>query len=271
MKVAFPTSIPTIPKVDISSTYVGFDCLLKCPGFVEALNTKANQGATIMHIGSKITGYAYPEKLNTVVSVAGNHWGNYELNGNRRGAIVVAECPDEDGTWYRKYEDVCSNSDISVIAIAMPILTGGSHVSSPFDNILRITYIKALVDAGKFCTDKVHWLYGVSNPAELGMYHQLFTSFVASRFELAICSTCFLYSIFGIPFSMSTGITERLPEIHDTRFGDLGMHPWITYMLNREQIRQFFLNVDTVQEFASGVLADKYVSRVFDMLEEGVV
>lgn len=267
MKVAFPTSIPTIPKVDIASTYIGFDCLSKRPGFAEALNIKADQGANVVHIGNDISMYNHPEKLDTIVSMVGNHYGN----GTRSGTLVVAESPGKHNTWYAEYLKACCDPKISVIAIAMPVLTGGHYVSSPFDNIMRILYIKKLVDENKFCTDKMHWLYGVSNPAELAMYSTLFSNFVASRFELAICSTCFLYSIFGIPFSMSSGIIERLPGIADTNFGDLGIDEWIDYAMSQEQMRRFYLNADVVQAFASGTIASKYADRVYAILEEGML
>jgi hypothetical protein len=128
--------------------------------------------------------------------------------------------------------------------------------------------LNQLITEKRFCTEKVHWLFGVPNPAELAVYSNLFSNFIASRFELAICSTCFLYSIFGIQFSMMTGIMQRLTELNDSRFADAGMDSWIKYRMSREQMRCFFLNVDIVQAFASGTVAEKYIDNIYGILNK---
>jgi hypothetical protein len=257
MQISFPTSIPTIQKVDVSSVYTGFDCLLKYDGFVSAFRKKAEDGASIIHFGGEVPGY--DKALNPDTIIGWHQRFVSKLIGNRRGVLISPENPADCKTWYRQYQKACKDPNVSVIVIAAtPSLKPsiGEH--------LRIVYLNRLVKEGLFCIEKTHWLYGVPNPAELAVYSNLFSNFIASRFELAICATCFIYSIFGIPFSALTGVMERLPE--RMYLEDLGMESWITYEMSREQLRCFFLNVDRVQEFASGQMADRYMDIVHTVL-----
>jgi hypothetical protein len=67
---------------------------------------------------------------------------------------------------------------------------------------------------------------------------------------------------------MMTGIMQRLTELNDSRFADAGMDSWIKYRMSREQMRCFFLNVDIVQAFASGTVAEKYIDNIYGILNK---
>ena len=261
MQVAFPTSLPTIPKVDVSSVYVGFDCLLRYEGFVQALLTKREHGANIAHFGGHVVGYEKMLEPDTTIGWYRRYLRG--LKGQRIGILIYPEHPIKRiKTWYREYQKACEDPNVSVIAIA----AASPGCDSSMDGILRVMFLNQLITEGRFCTEKVHWLYGIPNPAELAIYSTLFSNFVACRFELAICSTCFLYSIFGIQFSITTGIMQRLTELNDSRFADLGIDPWIKYRMSREQMRCFYLNVEIVRSFASGTVAEGYMDNVYGIL-----
>lgn len=263
MQIAFPTSLPTIPKVDVSSVYVGFDCLLQYKGFAQALLAKREHGADIAHFGGHVVGYEKMLEPDTTVGWSRRYLRG--LKGKQIGILIYPEHPIKHSkTWYREYQKACEDPNISVIAVAAASPCGVPSM----DGVLRIMFLNQLIAEGRFCSEKVHWLYGVPNPAELAIYSTLFSNFIACRFELAICSTCFLYSIFGIQFSTATGVMQRLTELNDSRFADLGMDSWIKYRMSREQMRCFFLNVDIVQAFASGTVAEDYMNTVYDILKK---
>ena len=56
MRVAFPTSIPTIPKIDSTSVFVGFGSLLGNIEYTLALHGKAQKGARLVQAGGLCTG-----------------------------------------------------------------------------------------------------------------------------------------------------------------------------------------------------------------------
>jgi hypothetical protein len=254
MQVVFPTSVPTIPEIDVSSVYLSTDRLLNSAGLAMALSDKGRNGDKIVHFGE----YNYRVHADTVVSktmkeaTATEHY-------LKRGVLVFPKSTT-DKKWFDGYSRECSDTRISVIVIP----------TSSSDSLQRVLYLREIVSRGLFCLAKPHWLYGVPNPAELSAYRRLFSNFIMNKIELAICSTCFLYSIFGIPFSYNSGIMQRLEEIDDTRLSDLGMSSWMDYSMNREQMRCFYSNVDIVQLFAEGWIAESYMENIYDALEVGV-
>ena len=267
MRISFPTSIPTIPRVDVSSIYVGSDSMLERTGFADAMNARVKNGARIVQFGGYQTGL----KADTIIAWSMRSFRMLQMLHNRPiredvryGLLVFPEHPEKrPKMWFRDYQKASENKDVSII-----VIPSSNPTSEPcMDGILRIIYLNRLVEDGYFCTEKPHWLYGVPNPAELSVYRELFSNFIESRIELAICSMCFLYSIFGIQFSTNTGIMHRLEEIHDTRIADLGMFPWVDYKMSREQMRCFHMNVDMVQSFAGGLIADDYMDRVHAILK----
>ena len=238
MQVAFPTSIPTIRKVDSTSVFVGFDALLNQSEYVRELHEKKRKGARLVQFGGLVDG------LDADIVI---RWDQ-----------IVSPILNKD--WIRRYAEAC-DSDSPIVAIA----------AGTDEGLSRITYLKKLVDAGLFYPEKSYWLYGVPNPAELGVYSTLFSNFVSRKIDLAVCSTCFIYSAFGIKFSSDTGVMQRMEEVNDTRLADLGLHGWESYEMSQEQTRCFYMNAEMVHAFAGGNTAGAYMDRVHGTLEEGVV
>jgi hypothetical protein len=254
MRVAFPTSIPTIRRVDSTSVFVGFDALMtlmSSKDYIEALHEKKRNGARLVQFGGLVKGLSAEVTVVWKLPTLKRMIGRGDI-----GVVVFPEVPNERPGWYLNYQEACDNASVSVIAIA----------SRSEDGATRISFLKHLVDSGMFCSDKQHWLYGVPNPAELGVYPTLFSNYVLSKIELAICSTCFLYSVFGILFSTDTGVVHRLGEVKDTRVLDLGLLDFADYEMSREQMRCFYLNAEMTQAFASGEIAGAYMDRVSGIL-----
>ena len=267
MKLVFPVSAPMLSKFDVSSVYMGSDSLISVPEFKEAMTLKSQQGAEIIHFGSWYGGYEESDNLKTVVhyvldeAKAGKASRSYDA-----GALVFPKYTNHPEWSYTAYNEAALDPDISVIAIAseQPHVAG----DSTFD---RLRFIKSLVDKGLFCSAKSHILYGVPNPAELGMYSELFTSFIQSTIKLAICSTCFIYSVYGADFSPFKGVLQRIPEVRDADVESLGLTKFVYYEMDREQIRHFYLNVERVLDFASGGIASVYRDAFYAVSQEECV
>lgn len=236
MQVTFPTSIPTMPKVDHSSIYVGFCALSNSSEYVEALEEKKAKGAVIAMAG-------YHPVSDTAIAFDPQDFS--DNRGLYRGVLVYDE---------PSYLWAAGREDVGIIAIA----EAGSFC--------RERLLSDVVDSGRFAATKDHWLYGVSNPAELSIYSELFSNFIQSRIKLAVCSTCFLYSIFGVQLSPYTGVLEKLPL--QTGASDLGLGEWVDYRMSKEQMRCFHLNVEIVQAFVSGRVAEGYCRRLHQALDK---
>jgi len=249
-----------VPEVDVSSVYVGFASLLKYGTYAMSLNQKACQGARLIQFGGRKQGL----KADTIIGW--NHRTLDRLGTKQRGILVFPEHPEDSKSWYAKYEMACKDERVSVIAIA----ASTSAYTRPLDGVLRVVYLCRLISDGRFCPKKLHWLYGVPNPAELAAYRELLSSFVMSRIELAVCSTCFLSSIFGVSFSPLVGVLQHLSGINDVQSADLGLAPWVNYAMSREQMRCFHMNVDMVQSYAAGLIGSVYVEGIHSILEKGV-
>ena len=248
MRVVFPMSVSTVPRVESVQIYVAFDCLFDRVG-MDYAEERGQSGCRVIQFGGTHV-------------IAGSEvfaWGmpDFEacmaLRPSVRGVVVY---PDDlaGDDWSQAYDLAACDSRVAMIAISC-----GATESS------RVQFIMRLVRSGKFCTAKPHWLYGFHNPAELSVYRTRFLPFIYSKIDVAVCSSCFIYSAYGVEFSESVGVVEPIPDVCGHRSSDLGMAPWLHYNLRREQLRGFQDNMALVQAFAHGtVVASEYVESLME-------
>jgi len=251
MRVSFPVSISTLPRSDISSGHSTFDSVLdESPGCRPVMETMISRGESVYHFGgvAELSGsrsFAFGmASFNTL------HSKGKELLG------VVIQPRDEtlsadlfDWGWCSEYVEAAKDPRVGVIAISC----GDNEYS-------RIQFIAALIRKLKFDTTKTHWLYGFYNPAEISAYRSLYSSFIFSKFEIAICSTCFVYSIYTVMFNPSIGVQQHIPGACPERRFDLGMTTWMGYEMCRDQLRILHSNAEVVIGYAKGsVVAERYI------------
>lgn len=230
MRVTYPVSTQVLIRTDVSDTHVMLPVGYGAPDYIEALLNKQDQG--------------------------------HELVLSHR-----------DDTPLSAYSDSCIHWDDIVTDIPgyLKASSGSSDrifMGTASDGSDRLALFNRILQTGIFNPDKEYWLYGVPEPAELGMYRRLFTAYACSRITMAVCSSCFIYSVYGARFSVDCGRLEKLPGVQD-HLPELGFtEELIKYSMCREQLRVFFRNQEVVQSFAEGAECSRYV----DMLElEGVV
>lgn len=256
MRVAFPVSLPTIKKVDVSPVEIVFDPLVRIDEDYRDFASACVAGPTpVAQFGGRFELDDLVE-VETVVA-----WGMDMVevlrgNGRKVDGVIIHASDVDLLDWSAKYDEACNDDSIKVIVVT----------TSSLDGLDRLRFFRKLVDAQKFCGDKSHWLYGVPNPAELGVYKELFSSYVNGKIHLAISSTCFIYSMYGIEFSSTCGVLKPIPGDTSSRVLDLGMLTWYTYTPSKEQLRHFYLNVDMVQQFARGKIADLYLDKVYGII-----
>lgn len=247
MRLSFPMSISTITRVDAPNTLVVSDCLIESDkSVVTELHSLQDRGWSVFQFGGN------NEIGNTKVFAFGMQEFNqlYDLGKNPYGVAIVPNT--EKIHWSEQYE--LASRDIRVSAIAV--------CSGNYD-FCRLKFFHSLVSEGKFCKSKLHWLYGFDNPAEVSAFRCLFSPFVFSRIDMAVCSASFIYSLYGVSFSVYSGIYIPIPGANTSRLFDLGLRDWVTYYLSRDQLRVFQNNFDVVQKFSHGIiLADSYVDSV---------
>lgn len=243
MQVSYLTNSQMLPRVDVSSVYTVFDWFLDRESYVEGIESKRRNGNRLVVVGPRRTGF------HADVEIA-IRWGDVKnLSADVRGMIVGS---------VENYRRASENPDISVIAVL-----------SERDPLWRPRFVKRIVESGEFCDGKEHWLYGVPNPAELGVYPLLFSRYVGSRFTVALCASCFLYSMYGAVLSRSTGVIREIPGCSDHTL-EMGMSDMIDYDASREQIRVFLRNQEVVQDFSNGAVAPVFVDRARATIGEGV-
>ncbi len=150
---------------------------------------------------------------------------------------------------YAEYtEEALKDSD-------QPILIGESQ-----EYMGRLTLIHMLMETGEISSSRENWLYGLLNPAELGVYPTTMPAFLNSRLTTAVCETAYRYAMYGALFSRSMGVLARLPlqgEYSDD--------------LNREQMRAFHYNVGIVSEFLEGESGSDYRESAHAILDRGML
>lgn len=255
MQVVFPMSMPTASHREVPHIHVSFaDCFIDPVS--TAYTTKcALAGSRIIQFGGRHL-FGSPElfawdafDFETLVS----------LNFAPRGIVVYPYAVSLEGDWSQAYELAARDPRVEMIAISC----GDFEYS-------RVKFISHLVHSGKFCTKKSHWLYGFYNPAEISFYRVKFLPFIYSKINMAVCSSCFLYSAYGALLSEAVGVVESIPYVYGHRLNDLGMSSWVHYTMRREQLRGFQDNMRIVQSFARGeVVAYDYVEILAESMVEG--
>lgn len=249
MRVVYPVSTPTIPYVDISSTHVVFRGLIDSD-YLESVSEKSEKGHDIIMVDSVREGMVesvFPYRLKV--------WSYFRASSERAGEDIAVPVepilPSDSVDWYKGYQLIVENPEVKAVAIQPGDYTGTR----------RVRFIKALVERGIFSRDVEHWLWGVSQPAELSVYPRLFSGHILSGIPFAVCPVCFIASMHGVRFSIQSGILEMFPG-HNPYEHDLGMLGWQTYYPNRDQLREFYYNVDIVNKLASGVGGGEYFGRL---------
>lgn len=257
MKLLFPMSSPLLYRESVLESHVSFDSLVNTSGlFRKAVEKRVDRGDFVAHFGD--------ESVSGTTRVAYSFAGL----GTKESPVGVIVPPAETfddvdifgHSWSTPYVNASNSDRVSTIVIP----TGSREVS-------RMVYIKHLVESGVFCHDKPHWLYGMTNPAELAVFRRLFTAFTLSKFEYAVCSVCFIYSLFGVSLSEDAGIHLSIPNVNVDRKFDLGMLRWVGSDMGRAQYRIFQRNMDTVSAFCRGELGTEYAEMVCDILGGEVV
>lgn len=250
MRVAFPVSAPVMYRESILNTFVTFDPLvLQSPLYVAAVAKRIDRGDRVIHFGS------HPVPGTSDVVSFGSHVKGCGFYVTPRAYSTQVDMYGNG--WDTDYLKACESPDVSTIVIG----PGG-------DSFSAILFIEALVSEGKFCTTKPHWIYGVDNPAVLAVYRSVFSPFILNKIELAVCSTCFIYSQFGVLFSDSVGWYMPLPGIPVTDRDDLGMLRWVNSDMDRSQYRVFQHNMDGCYVFGRGFGGSQVVERARAILEE---
>lgn len=242
MKVVFPSSIPVWKSETENGPFVSFESSRALSRF----GTKVvESGSRAIHFGGILPGVQ-----SVVTSIS-------DIDAGASG--VVLPCPESMSLadidmfghgWSTGYETVANDPRIEVIAIA----PGPANLS-------RFLFIRELVE-NNLLSDKVHWLYGVDNPAELVLYPKVFGQYVLRRFELAVCSMCFVYSVFGVRLSPSFGYGLPLPGVDVVDRDDLGMSKWSGYRMNWDQAHTFRTNMEVVRSFAEGNGGEEFVRSI---------
>ena len=260
MRLAVPVSNPVLLRTEVAPTTVVLDSLLGVQfGGAPHVRELIDKGHSVFQFGG--------DRVLPGSNLFAFGMDSFDLmvKNDRKpfGVVVRPEVESKELTfseekWCSQYERAADNPDVKMIAICC----GPEEFS-------RLQYVSDLVHSGKF-SKKPHCLYGFYNPAEISVYKKLFMPFILSRFEIAVCSSSFLYGVYCVPLSTVYGIHLSIPGLEPHRVHDLGMGYWIGYDLNRDQLRTFFNNVDTVQGFAQGgIVADGYVQKVDGQIRKG--
>lgn len=250
MRVAFPASAPVTYRDSILNTFVTFDPLVtQSPLYVAAVMKRIERGDRVIHFGSHpVPGTSEVVSLSSYVEGAGVY------------VVPRRYSPGSDmygNGWDTDYLRACESPEVSPIVIGY----GG-------DSLSAILFLHTLVSEGKFCMKKPHWIYGVDNPAVLALYRKVFSPFILNKIELAVCSTCFIYSLFGVSFSDAIGTYSPLPGVPVTDKIDLGMLRWVNADMDRAQYRVFQGNMETCATFGRGFGGSQFVERACAILEE---
>lgn len=236
MKVSHLTSTPSLKRLDVASVHVVFEDFLGNDEYRSAYLSKLERGELVYQVGA-------PVQLPVTGAIARSP---IELGRIKTPVVGLIVDTVED---YVKY-----SPDVDLI------LFGSTGMN-------RIMDISVLVRGDSFDRDVEHWLWGVPNPVELAVYQNLFSAFVTSRFRIAICESCFQYSMYGVRFSRQSGLLASIDGLDGD--GMLGMSRWWNYEPTREQYRVFLDNQSVVSDFASGRGGDEYVENVRAILEGG--
>lgn len=150
-------------------------------------------------------------------------------------------------TNYEQYTEVGFIKGVDIIFIG----EGSEEMS-------RLSLIYRLIQNGELFSNKKNWLFGVSNPAELGLYLRMFSGYVNRHIQGAICESTYQYAVYGAMFSRIKGVLSKIP----------GSVP-LPDKLDREQSRVFYYNSGVVSEFLNGNVSDDYLGRASVMIDEG--
>lgn len=254
MRVSFPVSNSTLLRSDISSGHSTFDMAIG--GSAEC---KSNMESLIAH-GESVYQFGGTVELPGAHSFAFGMESFKALHAKGRAmeGVVIQPRPEMvsldlfDWEWCSEYLEAAKDPRVGVIAIGC-----GD------DEFSRIKFIAALIRKLKFSMHKSHWLYGFYNPAEISAYRSIYSSFIFSKFEMAVCSTCFVYSVYTVMFNPSIGVQQFIPGVSSDRRADLGMSTWMNYEMCRDQLRILNSNAEVVIGYAKGLLvADRYIDRL---------
>lgn len=151
------------------------------------------------------------------------------------------------------------NSYAEYITALHTPLVGIILIGEPEGSVSRLDLLYRLATDKVLPEDKELWLYGVSNPAEIGIYSACFSGYFNSKLTTAFCETAYQYAVYGARFSRIDGVLARLPE-NEEYVDSLGI----------EQMRTFHYNVGIVSEFVNGALPKGYEAQISAILTKGV-
>lgn len=235
MQVSYLMSSPSLKKLDVSPIHVAFGDFMQDSLYSDAYASSVDRGGRLYQYGTPLHDLCEGAVARSSEELA-------DMEGVRRG-IVVRD----------KYSYLAAAGSDFVDFIAV-------EGYGPD----RVSMLRSLVRSGAFCP-KPHWLWGLPNPAELCVYRSLFTNYVLSVFEVAVCESCFAYSMYGARFSQYRGTLATIPSSPD---GMLGMRAWYGYEPCSEQYRVFYENQDIVDRFSRGDGAPEYEDWLYAILEE---
>ena len=151
-------------------------------------------------------------------------------------------------TTYDQYISAIVREDIDVVLIG-----------EREEELSRLKLISELVENGKLSSEKKNWLFGISNPAEIGLYPKMFSGYINSRIEVVVCEVAYLYAVYGAMFSRVKGVLSTIVGNNS-----------LPVALDREQMRVFYYNSGIVSEFIDGDISEEYLGRANVILSEGV-
>jgi hypothetical protein len=239
MHVSYLTDIETMKSISLSDIYTMFPSI-RDDAYMCAFAEKSVEGKTIVQVGSEE--YIEYAKIGLVHSIPKLK----ELRNEILGVVITDE---------GQYRMAKSIEAVDIIAIRMP-------------SEKRMFFINSLVESEDFDYSKEHWLYGVSNPAEMAMYRHFFSSYTSRRISVAICGSCYFASVYGVSFSWDYGVIKGFHQISD--FGvQLRIPRNYDRRLSKEQYRLFLRNQELVRDFSLGAVARSYAEKIRIMLDGG--
>jgi len=252
MRTLFPMSVPAMRKSDTSSSHLLFGSLVSGANLSgTGVFPELRSGDKVFQMGPGNTGYS-----TSLLALGMPEFNRLCARGDDPFGVVIF--PYVDGTeedWMTPYVEAANDPRVSLIALG-----------SGRDEFSRMSFLLQVTKSGEFNKLKRYWMYGAYNPAEVSVLRSLFTHYVISKFDAYVCSSCFIYSVFGSLFSSEDGCAHTIPGVDHTS-ELLGMYEWVNYDMSPFQMRIMKTNMEMVRSFAIGVVtAERYVARAREVL-----
>lgn len=139
------------------------------------------------------------------------------------------------------------SEELPNVGIAFPdIIKDTNAPNAPF----RVRLINSLVRNHDFDFKREHYLYGLSNPAELCFYNKLFMLKVSNTFKAVVSSRCFVDSFYGIKYYTDIGLSESLPGTEKILIEKCFKHS--------QQFSLFTINDELMRDFEAGRIGSSF-------------